>query len=140
MATLEEIDSEILDSGMVSSDIRSPEVRSILPEEEDEEDETFFERLIGLTEMLPEDFRNFGYNLGACLSSRLKSLYNLSCSATWVLFSTSAILFAPMIIEIERAQMEEMQRTQQKQVLLGPNTAMTHMAGPGMAMAPPVQR
>ncbi|KAK0092423.1 hypothetical protein PV326_001494 [Microctonus aethiopoides] len=133
MATLEEIDSEILDSGMVSSDIRSPEVRAILPEEEDEEDETFFERLIGLTEMLPENFRNFGYNLGT-------ALYNFSCSATWVLFSTSAILFAPMIIEVERAQMEEMQRTQQKQVLLGPNTAMTHMAGPGMAMAPPVQR
>lgn len=46
-----------------------------------------------------------------------------------------------MIIEIERAQMVEMQRSQQKQVLLGPNSAMPHMAGPGMAMAPPpVQR
>lgn len=54
------------------------------------------------------------------------------------MFSTSAIIFAPIIIEIERAQMEEMQRSQQKQALLGPSAAM-HM-GPGMGMGPPVQR
>lgn len=45
-----------------------------------------------------------------------------------------------MIFEVERAQMEEAQRSQQKQVLLGPNTAMSNMGGPGMPMAPPVQR
>ncbi|CAD6215841.1 GSCOCG00000657001-RA-CDS [Cotesia congregata] len=136
MATIEELD--LTDSGMGSSDIRSPEVKSILPDEEEEDDESLTERLIGLTEMFPEEIRNFGYNLGSCLTSRLKALYKFSCSATWIMFSTSAIIFAPIIIEIERAQMEEMQRSQQKQALLGPSAAM-HM-GPGMGMGPPVQR
>ncbi|KAK0092422.1 hypothetical protein PV326_001493 [Microctonus aethiopoides] len=128
-------------SGMIHNDVWSPGIRCILPaEEEYEEDETFVERLTGLTEMLPEGFRNFGYNFGIFLSSKFKSLYNLSCLATWALFSSSAILFAPMIIEVERTQMEELQRSQQKQVLLGPNATMSHMTGPGMAMAPPIQR
>ncbi|XP_063974366.1 mitochondrial import receptor subunit TOM22 homolog [Diachasmimorpha longicaudata] len=139
MATVEEID--ILDSGMGSSDIRSPEVKSILPgDEEDEEDESLVERLIGLTEMFPEEVRNFGYNISTGVTSCIKGLYGLSCSATWIFFSSSAILFAPVIFEVERAQMEEAQRSQQKQVLLGPNTAMSNMGGPGMPMAPPVQR
>ena len=34
----------------------------------------------------------------------------------WIVFSSSVILFAPLIFEIERAQMEEVQRSQQKQV------------------------
>ncbi|KAK0174709.1 hypothetical protein PV327_010446 [Microctonus hyperodae] len=128
-------------SGMIRNDIWSPGIRRVLPaEEENEEDETFLERLIGLTEMLPEDFRNFGYNFGKFLSSKFKSLYNLSCLATWTLFSSSAILFAPMIIEVERSHVQESQRNQQKQVLLGPNATMTHMAGPGMAIAPSIQR
>ncbi|XP_034948753.1 mitochondrial import receptor subunit TOM22 homolog [Chelonus insularis] len=138
MATVEEID--ILDSGMGSSDMRSPEIKSILPEEEDEEDESLSERLLGLTEMFPEEVRNFGYNVITGLTSHIKTLYNFSCSATWVLFSSSAILFAPILIEIERAQMEEMQRSQQKQVLLGPNTSVSHMGGPGMAIGHPLQR
>ncbi|XP_008546972.1 mitochondrial import receptor subunit TOM22 homolog [Microplitis demolitor] len=137
MATVEELD--LTDSGMESSDIRSPEVKSILPDEEEEDDESLAERLIGLTEMFPDEVRNFGYNLGSYFTSRIKALYKFSCSATWIVFSTSAILFAPIIIEMERAQMEEMQRSVQKQVLLGPNTAMSHM-GPGMGMGPPVQR
>lgn len=35
MATIEELD--LTDSGMGSSDIRSPEVKSILPDEEEED-------------------------------------------------------------------------------------------------------
>lgn len=48
----------------------------------------------------------------------VKGLYGLSRSVAWVVFTTSIILFAPVIFEVERAQMEEMQRTQQKQVRL----------------------
>jgi len=33
-----------------------------------------------------------------------------------------------------------MQRIQQKQVLLGPNTALSGVNTPGLSMAPPVQR
>ncbi len=43
-------------------------------------------------------------------------LYSFGRAATWILFSTSAILFAPIIFEVERAQMEEMQKQQQRQV------------------------
>ncbi|XP_035744241.1 mitochondrial import receptor subunit TOM22 homolog [Vespa mandarinia] len=139
MASIEEIDQ--LDSGMGSSDARSPEVKSLLPDEEDdEEDESFSERLLGLTEMFPENVRKVGYNVGSGLCTCVKGLYTFSCSATWLLFSSSAILFAPVFFEVERAQMEEVQRAQQKQVLLGPNSAISNVSAPGLPMAPPVQR
>ncbi|EFN83430.1 mitochondrial import receptor subunit TOM22 homolog [Harpegnathos saltator] len=141
MASVEELDQ--VDSGMGSSDTCSPEVKSLLPEEgdeDDEEDESLSERLLGLTEMFPEPVRKFGYNFGTCLCQCVKGLYAFSCSATWVIFSSSTILFAPVIFEVERAQMEDMQRTQQKQVLLGPNTALSGTNASSLPMAPPVQR
>lgn len=67
-------------------------------------------------------------------------LFNFSCSVTWLFFSSSAILFAPLIFEIERAQLHDMQRNQQKQVLLGPNTAMASPNLTPMPMSPPLQR
>ncbi|XP_043283384.1 mitochondrial import receptor subunit TOM22 homolog [Venturia canescens] len=141
MASIEEVEVvEILDSGMGSSDVRSPEIKSILPDDgEDEEDESLAERLIGLTEMFPNEVRNFGYNFGSGLCRCIKGVYGLSCTVTWLFFSSSAILFAPVIFEIERSQLEEAQRAQQKQVLLGPSTAMSNVSA-GMPMAPPVQR
>ena len=69
----------------------------------------------------------------------IPGMYAFSCTATWIFFSSSAILFAPVIFEIERAQLEEAQRTQHKQVLLGPNTSMSTV-GSNMPMPPPVQR
>lgn len=127
MASVEELDHQV-DSGMGSSDARSPE------------DESLTERLLGLTEMFPEPVRNLGYNVGTCLCTCIKGLYAYSCSATWLVFSSSTILFAPIIFEMERAQMEDLQRTQQKQVLLGPNTALSGVNTSGLPMAPPVQR
>ncbi|XP_015433306.1 PREDICTED: mitochondrial import receptor subunit TOM22 homolog [Dufourea novaeangliae] len=139
MASIEELDQ--LDSGMGNSDACSPEMKSLLPDDEDdEEDESLAERLFGLTEMFPEEVRKFGYNVGTCLCTCTKGLYKFSCSAAWLFFSSSAILFAPILFEIERAQMEEAQRTQQKQVLLGPNTAMSNVNASSLPMAPPVQR
>lgn len=67
-------------------------------------------------------------------------LYAFSCSAAWLLFSSSAILFAPILFEIERVQMEEVQRIQQKQVLLGPSKAMSNVNASSLPMAPPVQQ
>ena len=68
--------------------------------------------------------------------------YSFARSASWIIFSTSAILFAPIIFEVERAQMEEMQKQQQRQILLGPGAAMSGASpmGPGMGMAPPPPR
>ncbi|XP_076166086.1 translocase of outer mitochondrial membrane 22 homolog mge [Ptiloglossa arizonensis] len=139
MASIEEVDQS--DSGMGSSDAHSPDIKSILSSnEDDEEDESLAERLLGLTEMFPDKVRNFGYNVATCLRTGTKGLYSFSCSAAWLFFSSSAILFAPILFEIERAQMEEVQRTQQKQVLLGHNTAMSNFNASSLPMAPPVQR
>ncbi|CAD1480050.1 unnamed protein product, partial [Heterotrigona itama] len=111
MPSVEEVDQ--LDSGMGSSDAHSPEVKSLLPDDEDdEEDESLAERLLGLTEMFPEEVRNLGYNVGTCLCNCMK----------------------------ERVQMEEAQRTQQKQVLLGPSKAMSNVNASSLPMAPPVQQ
>ncbi|XP_076305564.1 mitochondrial import receptor subunit TOM22 homolog isoform X2 [Tachypleus tridentatus] len=43
----------------------------------------------------------------------VKWCYGFSQSAFWIFFSSSAILVAPVIFEIERMQMEEMQKQQQ---------------------------
>ncbi|KAF5279171.1 hypothetical protein FQR65_LT03418 [Abscondita terminalis] len=86
----------------------------------DEHDETLAERLWGLTEMFPEPLRNASYSVAMTTKDSFKGFYGFSRSAFWIIFSSSIILFAPVIFEVERVQMEEAQRTQQKQMLLGP--------------------
>lgn len=88
-------------------------------------DETLAERLMGLTEMFPERIRAASCTLLNGLHQGLKGLYTLGRTSSWIFFSTSAILFAPVIFEVERAQMEEMQKQQQRQILLGPNAALS---------------
>ncbi|XP_028172338.1 mitochondrial import receptor subunit TOM22 homolog isoform X1 [Ostrinia nubilalis] len=107
-----------------------------LKEYDDEPDETLSERLWGLTEMFPECVRNGTYTVTTTTWSGVKSLYGLSRSVMWIVASSSVILFAPVIFEVERAQVEEMQKSQQKQVLLGTNTALS---GP-MPNMPPMPR
>lgn len=106
---------------------------------DDEPDETLSERLWGLTEMFPEGVRNFSGALAGLSAASVKTLYSFTCSASWIFFTSSMILFAPVVFEVERAQMEEMQRSQQKQVLLGPGSAVAGAAGPGgMPALPPM--
>ncbi|KAL4716735.1 hypothetical protein ACJJTC_004854 [Scirpophaga incertulas] len=143
------------DSGMeslIASKDDTPERRTELPsvgnspseerplalfkEYDDEPDETFSERLWGLTEMFPECVRNGTHAVTTKTWSGMKSLYGLSRSMMWIVASSSVILFAPVIFEVERAQVEEMQKSQQKQVLLGTNTALS---GP-MPNMPPMPR
>ncbi|KAK9876992.1 hypothetical protein WA026_016020 [Henosepilachna vigintioctopunctata] len=106
------------------------------PDYDDEPDETLAERLWGLTEMFPEPVRNASYTASEYTLAGAKGAYNFSRSALWIVFSTSIILFAPVIFEVERAQMEEMQRSQQKQMLLGPNTAVSGGMTPMMPSMP----
>merc|ERR1712063_131162 len=101
-------------------------------EEEDDIDETLLERLIGLSEMFPASVQNLTSKLVFGSVSSIKGLYSFARSASWVVFSTSAILFAPIIFEVERAQMEEMQKQQQRQILLGPGAALSGGGHPGM--------
>lgn len=69
--------------------------------------------------MFPESVRNITYSTVVNTKLGVCKAYSFSRSAAWVVFSTSIILFAPVIFEVERANMEEMQRTQQKQVCFG---------------------
>ncbi|KAH8303785.1 hypothetical protein KR018_005532 [Drosophila ironensis] len=124
------------DSGMSSlggSKDETPERRAVAatanePHGEnydDEPDESFAERLMGLSEMFPAPLRNVvGAVTGATVNG-CKGLYSFSCNASWIFFTSSVILFAPVIFETERAQMEELHKSQQKQVLLGPSSAMS---------------
>ncbi|KAG5881994.1 hypothetical protein JTB14_028595 [Gonioctena quinquepunctata] len=116
---------------------KQPEIDS---SEDDEPDETLAERLWGLTEMFPEPVRNVTYATLVNTQSGVKHAYNFSRSAMWIIFSTSIILFAPVIFEVERAQMEEMQKNQQKQLLLGPNSAISGGVPPPIMPPMPQQR
>lgn len=95
---------------------------------EDEPDETMSERLWALTEMFPDPVRNFTESAADVTAKSVVAVYKFACASSWIFFTSSMILFAPVIFETERAQMEEMQKSQQKQVLLGP--------GPGAANLP----
>lgn len=147
----EDLDIEFIekDSGMSSlggSKDDTPERRAIRSEAgeekencDEEPDETFGERLWGLTEMFPDPIRIFCGSVTDFTVKSVKTFYTFSCSASWIFFTSSMILFAPVIFETERAQMEEMQKTQQKQVLLGPGSAMSATGG-GSPALPPMQR
>uniref|UniRef100_A0A182K3T3 Mitochondrial import receptor subunit TOM22 homolog n=1 Tax=Anopheles christyi TaxID=43041 RepID=A0A182K3T3_9DIPT len=106
---------------------------------DDEPDESLGERLWGLTEMFPEPVRHFSGAVTDLTVRSVKGLYSLTCNASWIFFTSSMILLAPVVFEVERAQMEEMQKSQQKQVLLGPGTAVGGGGAPGgMPALPPM--
>ncbi|XP_061931549.1 uncharacterized protein LOC107998224 isoform X1 [Apis cerana] len=95
---VEEVDQSA-DSGMGSSDAHSPEVKSLFPDDEDdEEDESLAERLLGLTEMFPEEVRNLGYNVGTCLCNCMKGMYLLIPSIRYQ--DTNNISFFCRVIRI----------------------------------------
>ncbi|XP_052892181.1 mitochondrial import receptor subunit TOM22 homolog isoform X1 [Anopheles moucheti] len=105
----------------------------------DEPDESLGERLWGLTEMFPEPVRQFSGAVTDLTVRSVKGLYSLTCNVSWIFFTTSMVLLAPVVFEVERAQMEEMQKSQQKQVLLGPGTAVGGGGAPGgMPALPPM--
>ncbi|EDW17612.1 mitochondrial import receptor subunit TOM22 homolog isoform X1 [Drosophila mojavensis] len=136
------------DSGMSSlggSKDETPERRTVaIPANEepqtdgenydDEPDETFGERMMGLSEMFPESVRNAVSSVATTAAKSFRSLYQFSCNASWIFFTSSVILFAPVIFETERAQMEELHKSQQKQVLLGPGSAMAAGASPSLPL------
>lgn len=91
--------------------------------------------------MFPETIRNVCGSVSDFSITSAKNVFNFSCNASWIFFTSSMILFAPIIFETERAQMEEMQKSQQKQVLLGPGSAISSGGGStGMPSLPPMSR
>ena len=71
--------------------------------------ETLPERLMGLTEMVPERAWQ--------VAARLRSVsYWLVLRSAWVLGSSAALLLLPSFVELQRVELEEMQSAQKKQV------------------------
>jgi len=102
-------------------------------EDDDDIDETLAERLIGLTEMFPDFVRNGSVGLVKGSWSLAQSCYSLTRAASWVVFSSATILFMPVMIESERLQLQDQQKAQKNQILLGPGAAVSG----GPALGPP---
>ncbi|GFR66344.1 mitochondrial import receptor subunit TOM22-like protein [Elysia marginata] len=125
------------------ADTNESRVKAIEDDDEFIEDETLAERLIGLTEMFPEPVRKVCYSAGSFVMSASKTGYWLMRNALWVASSSAVILVLPVIFESERAQQHEEQLQQQRQILLGPNAAVSGSGSgsnnllPGMGMVPP---
>jgi import receptor subunit TOM22 len=96
-----------------------------LDDDDEDADETLAERLIGLTEMFPERARSLICRLSSVSWSTTKWLYSAGRISLWVVASSATILALPIMFENERSQMEEQQIQQQRQLLLGPNAAMS---------------
>jgi len=107
---------------------------------DDELDETLAERLFALTEMFPESVQTGTSKMVHGSLSAASWLYSTSRTVLWVLASSGIILALPVMFEHERSQIEEMKLAEQRQLLLGPNAAMSGAGGfPGMP-SPPAAR
>ncbi|XP_046568812.1 mitochondrial import receptor subunit TOM22 homolog [Haliotis rubra] len=116
--------------------IQRPADLSIDEDEDDEDiDETLSERLWGLTEMFPEPVRNVCGAISSFTLSGVKIGFSFSRCALWIASSSAAIMVLPIVFESERAQQHEQQLQQQRQILLGPNAAVSGGQNmmPGMA-------
>ena len=89
-------------------------------EDDDDLDETIAERLLGLTEMFPDFVRSGTVGLVKGSLGLTKSCYAMSRTASWIIFSSAALLFMPIMIETERLQLQDQQKAQKTQMLLGP--------------------
>jgi len=110
-----------------------------LEEEDDEEDdddidETLAERLVGLTEMFPQFIRTGSVKLVKNSWVFSQASFSFAKAATWVVFSTATILFMPVMIESERLQLQDQQKAQKNQILLGPGVAQS--GGPSLGPPP----
>lgn len=111
-------------------------------EEEDEDfDESFAERVWGLTEMFPERLRSGSANAVSSSVRLVKGAYDLSRQVVWIAVSTSILLFAPVMFEIERLNVEEMMKQDRNRLVLGPGSAMSGgpPAAPGLMPPPPAR-
>lgn len=116
------------------------ENRPACDDDDFEEDETFLERLQGLSEMFPDGLRWACHKAGSLTCNATVTGWWLLRNALWIASSSAVILALPVIFESERAQQQEEQLQQQRQILLGPNAAVSGAGNnllPGMGMMPP---
>ncbi|XP_029652207.1 mitochondrial import receptor subunit TOM22 homolog [Octopus sinensis] len=113
---------------------------SLEDKDDDELDETLAERIIGLSEMFPQSLRTTTCALCSLSLNYAKMLYSVTRTVAWVFVSSATIIVLPALFESERAQAQEQQLQQQRQILLGPNAAVSGSTPgllPGVGSAPP---
>ena len=89
-------------------------------DDSDFEEETLGERLLGLTEMFPEWLRNATGSVldGAMRASR--SAYGFSRNFMWFAAYAATLCALPLMLEMERNQMEEQEASEHRSMMLGP--------------------
>ena len=71
---------------------------------------------MGLTEMFPSVLVNFVSRTTGLVVGGTKKIYSYGGSALWIVSTSFTVLALPLIFEVERAQAEEAERQQQRQV------------------------
>ena len=69
--------------------------------------------------MFPEGLTHFADASASGLVSGLKWAYKASRTVSWIVCTSASIMFLPIMIETERMGIEEAQKQQQRQILLG---------------------
>ncbi|KAL1227012.1 Mitochondrial import receptor [Trichinella pseudospiralis] len=94
-------------------------------------EETVAERLIGLTEMLPESVQKAIFTVCSTASELGQKLFVFTRSAMWIAASSAMILILPVMFEKDRADFQQMHLQQQNQILFGPGAAAAY-SGPAV--------
>ncbi|XP_069180973.1 mitochondrial import receptor subunit TOM22 homolog [Procambarus clarkii] len=109
-------------------------------DDDEDVDESLGERIWGLTEMFPERLRTTSVNAVSTSLNVVKSAYDLTRQVVWIAVSTSVILFAPVMFELERLNVEEMMKQDRNRLVLGPGSAMSGPPiAPGLMPPPPTR-
>uniref|UniRef100_A0A914E1Z9 Mitochondrial import receptor subunit TOM22 homolog n=1 Tax=Acrobeloides nanus TaxID=290746 RepID=A0A914E1Z9_9BILA len=92
---------------------------------EDELNETFLERIEGLKEMFPEPLLKSVSSVANWTTWFASNTFWLTKSAVWVFATTGMIMVLPYALENENAEYQKKESEHQRQVLLGPTSAIS---------------
>ena len=118
----EEVKEIVLKEASPPEDVEEDEDEE---DDDDFEDETLVERIIGLSEMFPDGLTSLVTGSAKGLVSGAHWAYGAGRTLTWIVCSSATLMFLPIMIESERLGLEEAQKNQQRQMLLGPGAAMS---------------
>lgn len=123
----------------------TPKIVAVASDEEEEdddediEDETLLERIQALSEIFPSWLVKGVCSISCNTGKGVKWAYSTGCSVSWIIFTSAAVLVMPVMFELERSSVEEQQKAQQRQILLGPGAGISGPPGlpPSPLMGPP---
>lgn len=87
---------------------------------EDFEDETIWERIKALEEMVPSPIKK----TLSVSCSWAKSIYSGTRAVSWALVSTGAILVLPISLENERQEYLDSMKREERNIILGPQSGI----------------